>query len=126
MVHRCTNPNDTYWADYGGRGITVCDRWLGSGGFSKFLADVGERPPGLSLDRIDNDGDYEPGNCRWATQGEQHQNTRVFKLTNAKVIEIRDLLDSGRSLSEITAITGIGKQVMTVVRTIEALRSEHA
>jgi hypothetical protein len=74
MKNRCTNPNNDAWKHYGGRGIRVCDSWLES--FEQFLADMGERPNGTSLDRIDVDGHYEPGNCRWATAVEQNNNQR--------------------------------------------------
>lgn len=77
MKARCLNPGRAKYADYGGRGIKVCDRWLGS--FSNFLADMGERPEGMTLDRIDNDGDYGPGNVRWATPKEQRANQRPKK-----------------------------------------------
>jgi hypothetical protein len=73
LVQRCTNPRDRAWPWYGARGITVCERWLI---FENFLADVGEPPTGLTLDRIDNDRGYEPGNCRWVTMKEQAANRR--------------------------------------------------
>lgn len=74
MKQRCCNPNHPRFKDWGGRGIKVCDRWRDS--FEAFLADMGRRPPGTTLDRKDNDGNYEPGNCRWATSEEQSMNKR--------------------------------------------------
>lgn len=76
MGQRCRNPRATGYADYGGRGITICLRWQV---FENFLADMGERPIGTSLDRIDNDGNYEPSNCRWATRTQQTFNRRKAK-----------------------------------------------
>lgn len=81
MRQRCTNPRNTHWRHYGGRGITVCDRWSS---FEAFLEDMGRRPSrGLSLDRIDVNGNYEPGNCRWATAVEQARNQRRSRVLTA-------------------------------------------
>ena len=77
MWSRCTNPKTVCWVDYGGRGISVCERWKS---YKNFLTDMGEAPPNLSLDRVDNDKGYMPDNCRWATQGEQSINKRNNRL----------------------------------------------
>jgi hypothetical protein len=73
MIARCTNPKNSRYKDWGGRGIKVCERWRK---FKNFLADMGQKPTGMSLDRINNDGDYRPDNCRWATWKEQNHNRR--------------------------------------------------
>lgn len=73
MKGRCANQNNRSYVNYGGRGITVCERWLS---FTNFLSDMGERPEGLSLERMDNDAGYSPENCKWATRSEQNKNKR--------------------------------------------------
>jgi hypothetical protein len=74
MISRCHRPTHARYSSYGGRGITVCERWRAD--FWAFIEDMGERPPGLTLDRTDNDAGYSPGNCRWATYFEQTHNRR--------------------------------------------------
>lgn len=89
MRRRCLQPTDAAFADYGGRGIAICETWLrGDGkrsGFECFLADMGRRPSGTSLDRVDNSKGYEPGNCRWATAKEQANNRRPRRRSKVEV-----------------------------------------
>jgi len=79
IVQRCTNPKNGNWPKYGGRGITICSRWRNS--FEQFLADMGECPPGKSIDRLRNHLGYAPGNCRWATAKEQSENQKIWLLS---------------------------------------------
>jgi hypothetical protein len=81
MITRCTNAKSNRWKYYGGRGVKVCERWLK---YENFLADMGERPSSRhSIDRMDVDGNYEPGNCRWATAIEQGSNMRTTRMVTA-------------------------------------------
>lgn len=97
MKVRCLNPNYKHYKHYGGRGISVCDRWLNS--FKNFLQDMGERPSGLTLERINNNGNYEPGNCKWATIDEQNNNSR----NNHKV----EFYGAWRTIAQLSRLTGI-------------------
>ncbi|HWY36444.1 MAG TPA: hypothetical protein VNX68_17500 [Nitrosopumilaceae archaeon] len=91
MKQRCLNPNTNHYEDYGGRGIKICSRWLGEKGFENFLSDVGLKPSlTYSLERINNNGDYEPNNCKWATKKEQANNRRVKRIelfTNEELLD---------------------------------------
>ena len=86
MIQRCTNPKATHYADYGGRGIEVCERWRD---FANFIKDMGERPgTTFSIDRIDGNGNYEPENCRWATKSEQVHHLRIFKTNTSGAVGV--------------------------------------
>lgn len=94
MIQRCHLDTAPNYRLYGGRGITVCEQWRGKSGFLQFYRDMGPRPMGTSLDRIDNDGHYEPGNCRWATAKEQRANQRNSPELHAMRV---DNLNRGRA-----------------------------
>lgn len=109
MKMRCSNPRVRNWHRYGGRGISVCERWSGDDGFANFLADVGPRPSTEhSIDRFpNNDGNYEPGNVRWATdleQGRNKSNSVVDLDTARRIVEV---VDSGLTIREASDRTGI-------------------
>lgn len=90
MLQRCRNPKHRAYPSYGGRGISVCDRWLT---FENFFEDVGQRPSAAhSIDRINNDGNYEPNNVRWASGAQQQRNRRTSRLTADEVARIRGML----------------------------------
>jgi hypothetical protein len=118
MIRRCTNPTHDRWEDYGGRGIKVCERWRD---YPAFLEDMGEKPLGTTLDRIDNDN-YEPGNCRWETHAKQNRNKRRFKLTSEKVLAIRELHGQRLPVGTIAAMLDIRRHTVgTVCITLDAL-----
>ena len=93
VIQRCTNPNASHYEYYGGRGITVCERWKI---FINFLEDMGERPAGSTIDRINTNGNYEPSNCRWATKSQQERNMRNSRLLTAfgKTMALADWADT--------------------------------
>ena len=103
MVQRCECPGHKSWADYGGRGIKVCARWRES--FEAFLADVGARPPGTTINRFpDNDGDYEPGNVRWATPKQQARNRKSNAIVEHRGISL--------TMEEWSERLGIGRTTL--------------
>lgn len=120
MIQRCTNPRRKAFPSYGGRGILVCQRWLNS--FESFLADMGPRPSKTSLDRINNDGNYEPGNCRWATNAEQSRNKRSNKLESHEPDQIRWLSSLGFSYREISQFFEVSRSLIAAVVRREAWR----
>ena len=108
MRDRCDNPSRPGYSYYGGRGITYCDRWAS---FTAFLEDMGARPEGATLDRIDGEGNYEPGNCRWADLSTQNQNRRSPKrsrpqgrLTASSVVEIRRRVAAGETQAVLAEV----------------------
>jgi hypothetical protein len=105
MIQRCCNPRVEAYAQYGGRGITVCPAWRSD--FAAFLSDMGERPLGTSLDRIDGGGNYEPGNCRWATASEQACNRRSTKIEPHEPEQMHHLALDGYTHGAIGSFFGI-------------------
>jgi hypothetical protein len=108
MVNRVTNPNNDRYDSYGGRGIKVCDRWMDFGNFRNDMGDTYR--PGLTIERIDNDGNYEPGNCRWATWQEQARNKRTSHI----------IAREGEGIALAEAVEGTGIKYSTVEARINA------
>src|SRR6185312_5605199 len=118
MKKRCLNVRHAQYPNYGGRGIKICDRWLGDHGFENFLADMGVRPRGKTIDRINNNGNYEPGNCRWATVEQQNANQRPYKnwkLDYSTAQIIRSRVNSGESRKDVAADVGISYSQITKI-----------
>jgi len=107
MRRRCMNPNYEGYANYGGRGITVCPSW---NSFETFLADMGEKPKGMVIDRIDNEKGYFKQNCRWLSKADSNKNRRSVKLNPEKIIEICNLYATGAyTRKQIAIMLGMGK-----------------
>lgn len=111
MMTRCTNPNSKSFNEYGGRGISVCDEWKT---FSGFFASMGEKPAkGMSIERLDVNGNYEPGNCVWANATQQARNTRRTKLNASIVQQIRD---GAVSTLQVMKSTGCAKSTVGMAK----------
>lgn len=112
MKERCLSPSHEKFADYGGRGIEVCDRWLS---FENFAADMGDRPARMTLDRIDPNGNYEPGNCRWASAKTQAENRRgIGHMWQGQIRTVADI-------ARLTGLprTSLQKRIRTYGDTVE-------
>jgi len=113
MMQRCTNEKHPAHVRYAGRGIAVCQRWTDS--FAAFVEDMGIRPAGMTLDRIDNSKGYEPGNCKWSTRTEQARNRRSSRLNAAMVVEIRRRCAAGETQASVGESLGLGQGTISKV-----------
>lgn len=116
MITRCYNPDNASYPTYGAVGITVCMRWREA--FENFLFDMGPRPPGRTLDRFPNrDGNYEPGNVRWATSLDQARNRDDVKLTADTANEILGRLEHGERAKSVAARLGVSLALVSLIKT---------
>jgi len=118
MRSRCNQPTNHKWKYYGGRGIRCCERWAV---FKNFLADMGPCPPGFTLDRIDPNGNYEPGNCRWASVTDQNNNQRA-RAYSASYQRKTVIVDTGVAITQAEAAKRLGIQQTSVERRLYRMR----
>lgn len=113
MIQRCNNKSRNSYKNYGGRGITVCERWLS---FENFLQDMGHPPEGQSIERKDNDQGYSPENCVWATDTVQARNSRNAKLSQGEVDRIRGSLGTGRRVADLAKEFRVSESLIRAIR----------
>lgn len=116
MLERCRNPKNASWPYYGAKGIRVCERWES---LHAFIEDMGHRPNGFSLDRIDSRADYTPENCRWADRFTQNRNRTNNKLTETDVLRIRSSEFDGMRQADVGDVFGVSASCISRVRSKE-------
>lgn len=114
IIQRCTNSKNPNWKDYGGRGIGICDRWRNS--FESFLTDMGERPYGMTIERRNNNGNYEPGNCVWASRDAQGRNRRTCKLTEDLANEALGRMEHGETAASVAKRLNVSAVMVSRIR----------
>lgn len=122
MLDRCYNENHKHYSYYGGRGIAVCGRWRGENGFVNFINDMGKRPEGMTIERANNDENYEPDNCRWATRADQAKNKRPRKDRFFSDESVRIIRKTKASVALIASITGVNVRLIYRIRSREAYK----
>ncbi len=113
MKSRCLNVKNNRYSRYGGRGVKVCDRWLHS--FENFYADMGDKPYGHTIDRIDNNGNYEPSNCKWVTNKENTRHTSTTKLNHELLPFILEMREEGSRLKVIAELFNVSLSTIHLI-----------